>query len=406
MTKRDLSQGLQSFFSEINERDLDFIVENFFDILKSALLEGRKIELRGFGRFEVTKAKPYFFTNPKNQQKYYLKDKVRAIFKLGKEFKERLNAPFLAGLDIGTQTIRLLLGKYYAGEVYFLKSFRENVRLGEGLGIDSNISPQARKRALEVLERFKKVLEKYQVKSYYAIGTAVFRKAKNAEEVLEEIKSKTQLEIEILPPEKEAQLVIEGVLYGLKKLGLNLKNFMVVDVGGGSTEFIYFKEGSPEGIKSLEMGAVVLKELFNIRYPLTGRALQSIRSFIRDQLKNLTERSLEKIVATGGSASLMGSLDLKLNRYEPERLNGHIVTAERIERLIHKISEYTLSRIKSIKGMEEGREDIALPGLLIYSEILKYYNQGDLLITTYGILEATLLSLVKRYNNGLTKEKT
>ncbi|MFN4132413.1 MAG: HU family DNA-binding protein, partial [Caldimicrobium sp.] len=220
MTKRDLVAKLREKFFELEERDLEFIVDNFFEILKSALKKGDRIELRGFGIFELSKTKPYFFTNPKNQQKYYLNSKVRVVYKIGKEFKERLNTPFLAGLDLGTQTFRLLLGKFYLGEVYFLKSIRENVRLGEGLAANGRISPQAEERGLSVLKKFKEILKAYQVKDYYAIGTAIFRKAKNAKEVLERIERETSFKIEVLSPEKEAQLVIEGVLYGLKRLGL------------------------------------------------------------------------------------------------------------------------------------------------------------------------------------------
>lgn len=399
MTKRELAERLRVKFFELEERDLEFIVENFFDILKGSLKKGDRIELRGFGRFELSKAKAYFFINPKNQQRYYLNSKVRAVFRQGKDFKERLNSPFIAGFDLGTQTFRLILGKFYSEKLYFLKSWRENVRLGEGLAERGVISPQAEARALEVLKRFKEILNLYQVKNYYAIGTAVFRQAKNAKEVLERIQRETLLQIDVLTPEEEAHLIIEGVLYGLKGLGLNLKNFLLVDVGGGSTEFVYFKEGKPSFIKSIEIGAVQLKETFNLRYPLTRRMLQSLRSYVEDQLKVLPKEPLERVVATGGTASLMGSLDLKLLKYEPDKLHGHLITADRVEKLINKISENTLPRIKKMKGMEEGREDIALPGFIIYGEILKFFSQRELLISTYGILEATLLSLVKRYNN-------
>lgn len=398
MTKRDLAYKLSKTFSDIEERDLEYIVELFFKVLKESLKRGQKIELRGFGRFELTKAKPYFFTNPKNNQRYYLKEKIRVLFKLGKAFKERLNIPFMAGLDLGTQTFRLILGKYFLGELHFLKSFRENVRLGEGLEESGVISLQAKERALVVLKSFREILNKYQVEDYYAIGTAIFRKAQNAEEFLEEIRHTTGFQVQILTPEEEATLTKEGVLLGLTKLGLDLKNFLVVDVGGGSTELIYFKEGVVNLTKSLNLGALILKDTFNLRYPLTTRTLHSIRHYVEDQLQSLPKDTFEKIVITGGTASLMGSLDLKLTSYEPEKLHGLNITIDRLEKLIAKLSDYPLYRIKKIKGMEEGREDIALPGLIIYAEILKHFGGKDLLISTYGILEATLLYLLKRYN--------
>jgi exopolyphosphatase/guanosine-5'-triphosphate,3'-diphosphate pyrophosphatase len=398
MTKRELCERLKLHFPELEKRDLEFIVDNFFDILSTALKRGEKIELRGFGVLELHHAKPYFFINPKNKQRYYLKDKARAVFQMGKEFKERLNTPMIAGLDLGTQTFRLILGKHFQERTIYLKSFRENVRLGEGLTDSGIINPQAVERAMTALKNFRDLLEVHRVKHYYAVGTAVFRKAQNADAILKRMAEETGFQIEVISPEKEAQLTLEGIAYGLKRLGLNLRNFLVVDVGGGSTEFLYLKDGSPAFIKSLDLGAVSLKEVFNLRYPLTKRLLESLRAYVRDQLRELPGEDFEKIVITGGSASLLGSLDLKLVHFDPERLHGHKITLERVEKLIQRLADATLPRIRIMKGIEEGREDIALPGIVIYGEILSYFGKNELLLSEYGILEATLLYQRKNYN--------
>jgi len=398
MTKRELCEKLEALYPELEKRDCYYLVDSFFDILKEALLQGKRIELRGFGIIELSKGRSYFFYNPKNQQKYYLKGKVRAVFHLGKELKERLNSPMLASLDLGTQTFRLLLGKYYEGEHIFLKSFRENVRLGEGLTDSGAINSASENRAIEALKKFKKIMEEHQVSNYYAVGTAVFRKAKNAPQVLKRIEEEVGLKVEILSPEKEAELTLEGILFGLKKLQVNFEKLLIVDVGGGSTEFIYLKEGHPYLVKSLELGVVQIKELFNLRYPLTRGTVESLRSYVSDQLKVLPKEDFSGIVITGGTASLLGSLDLKLSQYHLERLHGHKITRERIEKFIQKISEMSLPRIAKIRGMEEGREDIALPGLVIFEQILHYFDKEELLISEYGILEAALLFLTKKYN--------
>ena len=385
-------------FPDLEKKDCQFLVDNFFEILAESLKKGEKIELRGFGVFEISKARSYFFINPKNSQKYYLQGKIRALFHMGKEFKERLNTPFLAGMDLGTQTFRLILGKKFKGEILFLKSYRENVRLGEGLVDGGKITEIALKRAKEALRSFRKIMDNFGVSDYYAIGTAVFRKAENAKDVLSEIKKETGISIEVVSPEREAELTLDGILYGLKKSDHNLKNFLIVDVGGGSTEFIYMENERPIYIKSLDIGAVTLKETFNLRYPLTRGVLKSLKTYVREKLAFLPKRNFEKIVITGGTASLLGSLDLKLTKYEFNLLHGHIITRERVNKLIQKLSEMTLPRLKKIKGMEEGREDIALPGFVIYEEILDYFGENEVLLSEFGILEATLLYLSKKYN--------
>ncbi|MEZ0344281.1 MAG: HU family DNA-binding protein [Caldimicrobium sp.] len=398
MTKRELCEKLRLRFPDLEKKDCQFLVDNFFEILAESLKKGEKIELRGFGVFEISKARSYFFINPKNSQKYYLQGKIRALFHMGKEFKERLNTPFLAGMDLGTQTFRLILGKKFKGEILFLKSYRENVRLGEGLVDGGKITEIALKRAKEALRSFRKIMDNFGVSDYYAIGTAVFRKAENAKDVLSEIKKETGISIEVVSPEREAELTLDGILYGLKKSDHNLKNFLIVDVGGGSTEFIYMENERPIYIKSLDIGAVTLKETFNLRYPLTRGVLKSLKTYVREKLAFLPKRNFEKIVITGGTASLLGSLDLKLTKYEFNLLHGHIITRERVNKLIQKLSEMTLPRLKKIKGMEEGREDIALPGFVIYEEILDYFGENEVLLSEFGILEATLLYLSKKYN--------
>ncbi len=398
MTKGDLCEKLGLRFPDLEKRDCQFLVDTFFEILANSLKKGKKIELRGFGVFEISRAKSYFFVNPKNFQKYYLQGKFRALFHLGKEFKERLNTPFLAGMDLGTQTFRLILGKRIKEEVVFYKSFRENVRLGEGIAEGRKISEEALTRAIRTLKTFREIMESYGVSNYYAIGTAVFRKAENSKKILSEIEKETGISIEVISPEREAELTLEGILYGLKKIGLSLKDFLIIDVGGGSTEIIYMKEGKPSYLQSLDIGAVFLKELFNLRYPLTRAILKSLKNYVREKIELLSKGEFEKIVITGGTASLLGSLDLKLTKYEMDRLHGHRVTKERIEKLIQKISEMTLPRIKKLKGMEEGREDIALPGFIIIKEMIDYFEKEEVLISEYGILEATLLYLTKKYN--------
>jgi exopolyphosphatase/guanosine-5'-triphosphate,3'-diphosphate pyrophosphatase len=398
LTKKYFAEKLNHKFPEIEREDLEYIIENFFDVIKEELKKGNRVEIRDFGVFYLRKGKGLFFKNPKNMQNYYIKEKVRPVFKLGKNFKKRLNTPFLVALDLGTQTFRLCLGKIFNGKVYFLLKQRENVRLGEGLINHGKIGEEAFARGIEALKKLKKRMDEFEVEKYRAIGTAVFRKAKNAEEFLKKAQEECGIKIEIISPEEEAKLSLNGIIYGLKELGLNIEDFITIDVGGGSSEFIRVKNKKVEWSKSIEIGAVTLKEMFNLKYPLSTRIVKSMRDYIREKLKILPEEKVETLVITGGTASILGSLDLKLVRYIPERLHGHKVEKERIEKLINKLYGYSLIQLKKVKGMEEGREDIVIPGFLIYSEILNHFKNSYFIISEYGILEATLLSLISDYN--------
>ncbi len=398
MTRKELIKNLSQKFFDIEKEDLEYIVDLFFEIIKEELKKGNRIELRDFGVFTLKKTKGVIFQNPKNKQNYYVKEKYRVLFKIGKDFKKRLNTPFLASLDLGTQTFRLCLGKVFDGKVLFLLKKRENVRLGEGLCKDGLISPEAFIRGLESLKKFKEEISKYEVDACKAIGTEVFRRAKNAQEFIERAKKETGIEINIISPDEEASLSLKGIVLGLKELGINMKNFITVDVGGGSSEITYIENEKSKWCKSIDLGAVVLKEMFDLRYPLSLRLLKSLKDFVKEKLSSIPTENAQEIVITGGTASILGSLDLKLNYYIPERLHGHRITKERLEKLIKKLSGFDLERLRRVRGMEAGREDIVLPGLLIYSGILEHFNKESVILNEYGILEGTLLSLIEDYN--------
>lgn len=392
MTRKELIERLRNKFPEIEREDLKEIVEALFEIIKEELKKGNRIELRGFGVIYLKKIKGLIFKNPKNFQKYYVKNKVRVIFKMGKEFKERLNSPFLASMDLGTQTFRLCLGKHIKDDVYFLIRERENVRLGEKL-VNGKLSEESIEKGMKTLAKFRELLDKHEVSKYRAVGTAVFRLAKNSQEFIEKART-LGIEIEIVTPEEEAKLTLKGVIYGLKKLEEPTEKVLIVDVGGGSTEFIYVERDEPKWIRSLKIGAIYLKDLFEIRYPLSSKVLKSIKTYIMDQLKDFPFEKIENIVITGGTASLIGTLDLKLVNYNPDLIHGHKVTKDRLEKLIKKLSSFDLEKISKMKGMEKGREDIALPGILIYEGVLDHYQKTCLMLSTYGILEGTLLSMI------------
>ena len=393
MTGKDLAKKLLSIFPDLEYEVALSLTNAFFESLKLAMKDGNSVELRGFGIFQPRVCKGVIFVNPKNNQRYYVQEKKRVVFRTGTEFLERLNTPFDAGLDLGTQSFRLILGKLFEDTPYFLLRERENVRLGEGLCESGLICDAAKERGLSALSKFKEILGRYEVKNIKAIGTAVFRKAKNAKEFISQVEKDLGIKIEILTPEEEARYTLKGVRFGLEILGFKPRSFVVVDVGGGSTEVIYYKDGAEPITYSLDLGVVALRDFFSLRYPLTTKALQSLRDYVRDKLKDLPYTKPEMLVITGGSASLLGSLDLKLRIYEQRALHGHRITLDRIAKMAQRLTGMTLSQLSRVRGMERGREDLVAPALCVYLELLSYFLLDSAVISEFGILEATLLSL-------------
>ncbi|MBX6422965.1 HU family DNA-binding protein [Thermosulfurimonas sp. F29] len=387
MKRKDLICRLLAHFPELRKRDLEGLVEAFFEEMTRALVRGERIEIRGFGRFEVHHGKERVFVNPQNKETYYLRGNRRLVFKVGKDLFERVNTPPRAVLDLGTQTFRLALGKLEADGLRVIERRRVNVRLGEGLekGI---ISPPALERGLAALKEFRNYLYDLGVSEIKAVGTAVFREAANAGEFMEASR-KLGFHIEVISPERESELVLKGVQAGLSPDG----PFLLADVGGGSTELSLVKEGRKIWEVSIPLGAVRLKEGFIRAYPLTPQEFRGIRGHVARILSELEiPEEVSLLVGCGGSASLLAALDLRLTTYLPERIHGHRVSLSRIETITEHLRGLPLSRIRRLRGMEPGREDIALPGLLIFQELLRKAGISELVISEWGLLEGLLLS--------------
>lgn len=397
MVKKDLVNRLAVYFPEFRKKDLEYLVDLLFEKLTEALVEGHRIEIRGFGRFLLRQQKERLFTNPKTQEVRKLPSRKRIIFKPGKDIKERLNQPAYASLDLGTQTFRLLIGKAEEGRLRVLFRTRENVRLGEGL-TTGRITPAAMERGLLALRRFQEHLRRFEVAHYLAAGTAVFRRAQNAPEFLKRAREEIGLEIQVLSPEEEAQLTLKGVLLGLQD---KPETFLVADVGGGSTELVWGRGEEAFWKTSLPLGAVVLFERFFKKDPPSPEEIEKTRKFIRENLKDLPEeiRRAGVLIGTGGTASCLAALDLELEAYYPEVSHGHRLEAKVLERIARELSALTRAERSGLRGMEGGREDIILPGLLIYLELLAHLGFEHLVVSESGILEGLLLRSLELGSN-------
>ncbi|WP_456432600.1 Ppx/GppA phosphatase family protein [Thermosulfuriphilus sp.] len=395
MVKKDLVNRLAEKFPEYLKKDLEEMVDQIFARLTKAVIHGERVEIRGFGRFIVRPQKGRIFINPKTGERQNLPPRRRVIFKVGKDLKERLSHPVLAALDLGTQTFRLLIGQVVGGKIRPLYRDRENVRLGEGLAERGEISPGAFSRGIETLRRFQEAMTFYRVKAYQAIGTAVFRKAGNGPDFLRQSERLVGIKIDIIDSQREADLSLKGVMAALPQ---GLEKVLVVDAGGGSTEFILAKGSRALKSLSLELGAVILAERFIHDDPPGEEELQRLEENIKEVLKGLPREDLspvEALVATGGTATSLAALKLQMDHYDPDKVQGYTLSQEALRDLFSRLKDLSVSDRRNLRGLEPGREDIILPGVLIYLKVLEFLNIREMLISDAGILEGILLDLAQ-----------
>ena len=321
------------------------------------------------------------------------------------------NSYIAAGIDIGSNTFRLLVARVAGGRLTTLVKELATVRLGHNLTTSRVLAPDAVARALPVLQQFNSILDRLQPRYIRACGTAALRTAGNSDEFLRLAQKTLGVPIEIITGSEEALLSLAGTTAFMEQPGPG--PMLLVDVGGGSTElaYAYAAKGGGTGpgaeypapeVSSLTLGVVSLTEGF-LHRPITTteetiHITDHIRKHLAAALRKMTpsiRRSLPMIIGTGGTATSMAALDLDLESYDEEKVQGHTLTRSRLEGLWQRLVTFTAAERNLLPGLQDGRGEILLAGIRIYQVLLELLNVHRLMISDAGLLEGILLSRLK-----------
>lgn len=321
----------------------------------------------------------------------------------------------LAGIDIGTNTLRLLVAEINDTAFRELYSDRKITRLGRNLERAGSLSRDAEERSLAVLAEFAGKARRYSAFRTAAAGTSALRKAANAGEFVREARQRAGIDITIIRGEEEARLTLLGVGRVLgepgKPGGRGPGSMLVIDIGGGSTEAIVTRPDSSPTMQSLHLGAVYLTERFLKHDPPSGEELDMLHQAVREELVKMDEsvRSPRPGVCAGtaGTITTLAAMDQGLAEYDPDKINHYVLTREAVGRIIRRLSVSTLEQRRAVAGLEPGREDIILAGAVVAREIMERYDYAELLVSDWGLREGIVIDLyekIKRDEGRETKD--
>jgi exopolyphosphatase/guanosine-5'-triphosphate,3'-diphosphate pyrophosphatase len=319
----------------------------------------------------------------------------------------------LAGIDIGTNTIRLLVAETSDTSHQELHSGRTITRLGQGLDRTGVLAQDAQERSLRALEEFAAVLGRHAVVRTSVVGTSALRNARNASSFIAAVKQRTGLEIAVISGQDEAMLTLAGVRRALSqgkgKDDDPLASAIVVDIGGGSTELIVTRHGGTASMESLPMGAVYLTERFVQHDPPAADELDSLRGAVRYELGRWEQRtvksagmdlaSLLTCAGTAGTITTLAAVAQGLREYDPDRINGYVLSKASLDKMVIMLSATGLDARKTIPGLEAGREDIILAGAIVVQEIMERCNAPQLLVSDWGLREGIVFDLYEKLKN-------
>jgi exopolyphosphatase/guanosine-5'-triphosphate,3'-diphosphate pyrophosphatase len=304
----------------------------------------------------------------------------------------------LAGIDIGTLTCRLLIGRVAAdGKLTEIKADRRILRLGEGVDRDRLLKPAAMARVIETLREWRSVIKTHKVDAQITVATSAVRNARNREEFLGRVKQEVGFDVEVIDGEEEARRTMLGIRSGLPA---GVTNILGLDIGGGSTEFILDRAGKPPVVRSIEIGVVRLTERMLKHDPPTSDEVQAIRELVKKEAEQATASlgSLDGVtlVGTAGSITTLAAMAQRLSTYEPVRIHNYRLGLDRIKELERDILSSTIARRRSMPGLEAGREEVVVAGTLILRGVMETLGFQEGLVSDVGLREGALLDLAAR----------
>lgn len=295
----------------------------------------------------------------------------------------------VAAIDCGTNSIRLLI----AEDGRELIREMEIVKLGAGVDKTKNFSPEAVARTLVALRKFKSLIDQYQVARVRFCATSATRDAENREIFTVPVEEILGVAPEVIAGTEEARLSFLGAT---AELGRNLAPFLVVDIGGGSTEFV-FGDGDVQSAVSVDIGCVRMTERHFRMDPPTQEEIESARLDINLAIdrasKTVPIASARTLIAVAGTATTVAAAALDLPTYDRERIHGARIEALRTI----EISEWLLTLNREERAalgyMHPGRVEVIAAGSLVLAEIMKRTGAKEFVASERDILDGIVATL-------------
>jgi exopolyphosphatase/guanosine-5'-triphosphate,3'-diphosphate pyrophosphatase len=275
-------------------------------------------------------------------------------------------------MDIGTNSVRLLLAETSKNQVRPLRREWIPARLGQGMG--HMILPEAARRTLDALKQFSQIISRYKSPRIRLVGTQFLREAVNAQAFKTQIFQELGWELEIISGLCEARLSYMGATTFMKVSGIPV----VLDIGGGSTEITL-----PDGHGGVVCASIPIGALRLYRHPMSS---SDIQAYIREKWGTLSIPEGISLAGVAGTCTTLAAIQLQMEHYEAERINGLVMRRSQIEAILNRIMPMDSARRLEIPGIHAGREDILPYGIILLLEIMAFLQCDRLVIQDTDLL--------------------
>ena len=293
----------------------------------------------------------------------------------------------LASIDLGSNSTRLLIAEVNDQEFNVLIRKHVVTKMSQNIEQTEVISKDAFKRVNSALRNFKKLLIANDVDDVFVAGTAALRDAKNSDEIIENIRKKYDFEVEVLSGHEEGITTSIGVLHFME----NFENFLIIDIGGRSTEFIYEFENKTIP-KSLNLGVVTLSEKYFSHLPISKELIEEAKREIETELSQLDIKNKKNVIGVSGTALSLGSIFLDQQNFNEEELHEVSIGVDKVQEINNRLLKMSEAEIiTKFKGIDPKRAATITSGVFLLEIILSHYSNSPIIISKNDILEGLIL---------------
>jgi exopolyphosphatase/guanosine-5'-triphosphate,3'-diphosphate pyrophosphatase len=307
-----------------------------------------------------------------------------------------------AVIDVGTNSIKLLVADVAGRNVQPVHEESRQTRLGRGFYETRRLQMEPIAYSANAVADFARTARQHGARSIRVIATSAARDAGNPEDLISTIEAASGLKVEIISGGQEAGLAFQGVTTDPE---LARAPLLLLDVGGGSTEFILGQGERTHFAHSFTLGTVRLLEKFPHSDPPTRGEFTACRDWIKKFLQDEVRPGLEpalrhesdskpgavQLVGTGGTMSILARIELKLDRYDRERMETTRLSLEQVKAHRKQLWSLPLTERKEITGLPKLRADVILPGVVIYEVVMEEFGFKLLRVSTRGLRFAAVM---------------
>lgn len=286
-----------------------------------------------------------------------------------------------AAIDIGSNAVRLLIADITENNTSV--SFKKNtlvrvpLRLGDDAFLDHALSERKTADLLKTMVAFRNLMDVYKVTDYLAFATSAMREAKNGLAVADLIKTSTNIELEVISGQKEAKIIYSS---HIEKNIDKSKNYLYIDVGGGSTELSLFSSGELWASKSFNIGTIRMLDNQD-----TEETWNDMKEFLRE---NTRPFKVISGIGTGGNIN-------KLYKMADEK-DGTPLSFVKLKSLYSYLTSFSLKDRINVLGLNQDRADVIIPACEIYMTVLKCANIKNIYVPTVGLVDGIIQTLIDK----------